>query len=269
LVPARRRNALFPLPMTTPNPTTMKLEPLLRYMGLPPGLVRRAPQSNTLSLQTFLLKDSPLAAGSNFQFADSCRVTVVEGALERLAANVKLTLAGPPRVVHDLHLAVLTPSGLLNVTVGGDNVRAFFGAGVVGRPTITLAGQATLFVGDGTTLPNARILAANADVVIGDDCQIGEDVVIQASDQHPIIDLDSGETLNHHRRTVMIDRHVWIGRRCLILPDVTLGAGCIVDAGSTVMADVAPQTLAGGSPAVLRRQRVGWARQFGSKPPAL
>lgn len=247
----------------------LKVEPLLRFMGLPPGLVRRAPQSDTKPLQTVLLKDSPLAAGSSFQFHDSCLVTVVQGGVEALAGNVKLTLAGPPRQVRDLHLVVLTAAGLLNITVGGDRVRAFFGVGVVGRPSVSLAGEATLFVGDGTTMPNARIVAANADVVIGDDCQIGEDVVIQASDQHPVVDLDSGRTLNNHRRAVTIERHVWVGRRSLILPDVTLGAGCIVDAGSTVSENVDPQTQVGGAPAVLRRQRVGWARQFGAKPPAI
>lgn len=246
-----------------PNPT---LEPLLRFMALPAKLVHRAPQSNTKALQTVLLRDTPLATGSAFQFDDSCQVTVVEGGIERLAANVKLVVAGPPRTVRGLHLVVLTPSGLLHLTVGGDRVRAFFGVGVVGRPAVNLAGEATLFVGDGTTLPNARILAANADVVIGDDCQIAEDVVIQASDPHPIIDLDSGQTLNAHRRGVSIGSHVWIGRRSLIQPDVTLGDGCIVDAGSTVVEDVAAQTQVGGAPAVLRRQRVSWARQYGGKP---
>lgn len=249
-----------------PNPT---LEPLLRYMALPPVLVRRAPLSGTKPLQTVLLKDTALAAGSPMQFDDSCQLTVVEGGVEKIAQHVKLTVAGPPRRVRGLQLAVLTQSGLLNLTVGGDQVRVFVGVGVVSRATVNLAGEATLFVGDGTTMPNARILAANADVAIGDDCQIGEDVVIQASDQHPIVDLDSGETLNHQRRAVTLGSHVWVGRRALILPDVKLGAGCIVESGAVVNADVAAQTLVGGAPAVLRRERVGWARQFGAKPPAL
>lgn len=236
-------------------------------MGLPAKLVHRAPLSKNKPLQTVLLRDTPLAAGSDFQFDDTCQVTVIDGALDRLAMQLKLTMAGPPRKVTGLHVVMLTGHGMVHLTVGGDRVRAFVGVNVVSRAVVNLAGEATLFVGDGTTMPNARILAANADVVIGDDCQIAEDVVVQASDPHPVIDLETGETLNHMRRHVTLGSHVWVGRRALILPDVTLADGCIVDPGSTVVADVASQTQVGGCPATLRRTGVGWARQYGAKPP--
>lgn len=247
-----------------PNP---RLEPLLRYLSMPAKLVHRAPQSNLLALQTVPLRDTALAAGSAFHFDDSCQVTVVEGGLDRLADHLKLTLVGAPRTVKGLHLVMLSHTCQLQLSVGGDKVRAVVGSGVSGRISAVLASQATLFIGDGSSLPNARLLAAHADVAIGDDCQIGEETLIQASDPHPIIDLDTGQPLNAQRRQVTLGSHVWVGRRVLILPDVSLGDGCIVDAGSTVVEDVAAQTQVGGAPAVLRRQRVGWARQYGGKPP--
>lgn len=246
-----------------PNPS---FEPLLRYLHFQPQLVRFAAQSNAKTLQTVLLRDSALAAGSTMQFDDSCQLTVVEGSLDKLT-NVKLVVAGPPRKVKGLHLVVLSTAGQINLTVGGDQVRMVVCANVVMRATVNLAGEASLFVGDGTTMANMRILAANADVSIGDDCQVGEDVVIQASDQHPITDLDSGEVVNFHRRSVKLGRHVWLGRRVLVLPDTQLGDGCIVDAGAVVDRNVAAQTQVGGAPVQVIRQRAGWSRNFGKTPP--
>lgn len=41
----------------------------------------------------------------------------------------------------------------------------------------------------------------------------------------------------------------WIGARAVILPGVTIGAGCIIAAGSIVTRDCAPNGLYGGNPA--------------------
>jgi acetyltransferase-like isoleucine patch superfamily enzyme len=50
-------------------------------------------------------------------------------------------------------------------------------------------------------------------------------------------------------RPVVIEDHVWIGSRALILPGVTLGRGCVVAAGSVVTRDVEPLSIVAGVPA--------------------
>jgi acetyltransferase-like isoleucine patch superfamily enzyme len=50
-------------------------------------------------------------------------------------------------------------------------------------------------------------------------------------------------------RPVMIEDHVWIGSRAMVLPGVTLGRGCVVAAGSVVTRDVAPLSIVAGVPA--------------------
>jgi acetyltransferase-like isoleucine patch superfamily enzyme len=43
----------------------------------------------------------------------------------------------------------------------------------------------------------------------------------------------------------------WLGARCILLPGVTIGAGAIVDVGSVVTRDVAPNTRVAGTPAIV------------------
>ncbi len=50
-------------------------------------------------------------------------------------------------------------------------------------------------------------------------------------------------------RPVVIEDHVWIGTRALILPGVTLGRGSIVAAGAVVARDVPPLSIVAGVPA--------------------
>jgi acetyltransferase-like isoleucine patch superfamily enzyme len=48
---------------------------------------------------------------------------------------------------------------------------------------------------------------------------------------------------------VVIEDHVWIGTRAMILPGVVLGRGCVVAAGAVVTRDVPSLTIAAGVPA--------------------
>jgi len=48
---------------------------------------------------------------------------------------------------------------------------------------------------------------------------------------------------------VVIEDHVWIGARAMILPGVVVGEGAVVAAGAIVTKNVAPYTVVGGVPA--------------------
>ncbi len=53
----------------------------------------------------------------------------------------------------------------------------------------------------------------------------------------------------------MIGHDVWIGHGAYVRAGVTLGDGCIVGAGSSVVSDVPPYAVAAGSPARVVRER--------------
>lgn len=237
---------------------TPHLEPLMRIMGLPPSLVRFCPASAELKLRTMRLADSALGKSVDAVWGNDCLLTTVDGEHDNLA-HVKLVAAGR-KPYAGLHLAFFGGKGQIQLVLGGDHLRVLIGTGTVLRAGLHLAGKASVFIGDNTTMGQARLSASNADLVVGDDCQFSEDVVVQGSDQHSLVDAASGAVLHTERRHVRIGRHVWLGRRAMVQPDVTLGNGCVVEPGAVVTRDVAANTLVGGSPAVLLREGVSWKR---------
>ncbi|WP_303642797.1 DapH/DapD/GlmU-related protein, partial [uncultured Duncaniella sp.] len=52
---------------------------------------------------------------------------------------------------------------------------------------------------------------------------------------------------------VIIEDSVWIGDKATILPNVTLGKGCIIGANSVVTKDIPPYAIACGNPAKVIR----------------
>ncbi|MEN6551326.1 MAG: DapH/DapD/GlmU-related protein [Methanobacterium sp.] len=54
---------------------------------------------------------------------------------------------------------------------------------------------------------------------------------------------------NTPRKPVIVEDHVWIGARVIVLPGVTIGKGSIVGAGAVVSKNVPPYSVAVGNPA--------------------
>ena len=56
-------------------------------------------------------------------------------------------------------------------------------------------------------------------------------------------------------KPVVVEREAWVAADCFIAPGVTVGAGAVVGARSTVLQSVAPATIVAGQPAQLKGQR--------------
>lgn len=236
------------------------LEPMLRYAGFRPDLARFAPVSRERVLHTLRLSESPLVKGLNAEFADNCLLTVPEDALNA-AEGLKLTLQGGKRRFEELHLAVLDPRAQLTVALADDQCKLVIGSGCVVRGHVLLSGRSRLFIGDNTTVAASRFYLSRVDVQIGDDAQVGEDCLFDTSEPGALTDRASGELLNTERRRIQLDRHVWLGRRVIVLPDAKIGAGTLVEPGSVVRGELPAQVMAGGSPATVLREGVDWARR--------
>jgi maltose O-acetyltransferase len=48
---------------------------------------------------------------------------------------------------------------------------------------------------------------------------------------------------------IVLEENVWIGIRAIVLRGVTIGQGSVIGAGSVVVNDVPPRSLAAGVPA--------------------
>ncbi len=94
-------------------------------------------------------------------------------------------------------------------------------------------------------------------VSIGKNVMMGPEVVIYTSghryDRTDIPMMKQGGT---EPEPVTIGNDVWIGRRAMIMPGVTIGDGCVIGAGAVVTKDIPPYCVAGGVPAKIIKKRV-------------
>ena len=93
-------------------------------------------------------------------------------------------------------------------------------------------------------------------VKIGNDVMMGPEVVILSLDHNyfdPSIPIRSQGV--REDRPVVIEDDVWIGTRSIILPDVKIGKGSIIAAGSVVSKNVEPYSIVAGNPAKVIKKR--------------
>jgi len=96
-------------------------------------------------------------------------------------------------------------------------------------------------------------------VHIGKGVFISQDVILETGFPH-LITLEDGVCIGtrviviaHMRelgRGVKIERDVFVGPGVIILPDITIGYGSVVTAGSVVTRSVPPMTVVQGNPAI-------------------
>ena len=108
-------------------------------------------------------------------------------------------------------------------------------------------GFGNLSIGSNCVIDVGCMFELGDKLAIGDDVRLGCQVLIITS-THELGPREhrAGKLI---RSPVTVSDGAWIGSRCVILPGVTVGAGAIVDPGSVVNRDVAPQTRVRGIPA--------------------
>jgi acetyltransferase-like isoleucine patch superfamily enzyme len=100
-------------------------------------------------------------------------------------------------------------------------------------------------IGSQTFINYGTSIAARASVKIGSYCLLGHYTFVMDNNQHGMIrrwDLPQSEP-------VIIEDHVWIGSKTVILPGVHIGSRAVVGAGSVVTKDIPPRCVAAGNPA--------------------
>lgn len=103
-------------------------------------------------------------------------------------------------------------------------------------------------------------------VVIGKDVMMGPEVVIYTGGHcHNRVDVPMREQGDSEVCPVIIGNDVWIGRRAMIMPGVTIGDGCVIAAGAVVTKDIPPYSIAGGVPARVVRSRLCASNSSGKK----
>jgi chloramphenicol O-acetyltransferase type B len=92
-------------------------------------------------------------------------------------------------------------------------------------------------------------------VRIGDNFHSGPDCLFITS----MHDYDHGSAIPYgdayvHKDITICD-NVWLGSRVIVLGGVSLGEGCIIQAGAVVVKSIPPLAIAGGNPATVFKTR--------------
>lgn len=118
-----------------------------------------------------------------------------------------------------------------------------------GNSDFIIIGEGVCTVNDnfwGTGMSSGKI---SNGIVIGDHCLIATQVVIRASDNHPLIDLATQQQVNKSLSAIFVEPYCWIGQRASILKNVHIGA-CSILAFSAVVTKPASQfSMLSGVPA--------------------
>lgn len=130
--------------------------------------------------------------------------------------------------------------------------------GVRIRPTVLLRDANRIYIGENCTINHNNVLWAgkkDAVIKIGNNVMTGPNVQIYAFNHG----MDRGDIpmIDQHftEKDVVIEDDVWIGGGTIILPGAKIGTGVVVAAGSIVTKELPPNTICGGIPAIVIKER--------------
>ena len=116
------------------------------------------------------------------------------------------------------------------------------------------------------TMPNLKLKVNNAckdhsvKLIIGENVQIGEDVIIRTSDGHSIFKLGEDKPFNAPR-DVIIGDNVWLGERVVVLKGSNIPSNTIVGSCALINKKFTEEnTIIAGVPAKVVKRDVYWKR---------
>lgn len=94
-------------------------------------------------------------------------------------------------------------------------------------------------------------------ITVGKDCLFSSEIDVRTGDGHAI--LDENNTRINPSKDVIIDDHVWVGYRAMLLKGSHIHKNSIVGAGAAVTGDIGESNVAvAGAPAKVVKRNINW-----------
>lgn len=150
---------------------------------------------------------------------------------------------------------------IVNVSNGrikiGENFRMNNGlsANTIGftTPSVLMAVNANLIMGDNVGISQTTLVAVGADIVVGNNVLMGGGVKVYSTDFHSLdyVNRRSAETdvVNRKSAPVFIGNDVFVGAGTIILKGVSIGDRVVIGAGSVVAKNIPSDEIWAGNPA--------------------
>lgn len=154
-------------------------------------------------------------------------------------------------------LFVLPRYRFLNVIKGLllKGMGAKIGKRVVFYPGLWIAPGRNLVLGDDVDLAKDVLITTSGGVTIGNRVLVGYRTQILSTNHVIPVGKEHIFNAGHEKKTIIIEKDVWIGANCIILAGVTIGEGSVLAAGSVVTKNVPAFSIYGGVPAKLLKER--------------
>lgn len=119
-----------------------------------------------------------------------------------------------------------------------------------------------LFIGYGSTTNGSTYTMGGTGtcIIIGDDCMFANNVWLQTTDSHAIVDLASGKWRNKPA-DIVLEPHVWLGQSVSVSKGVVMGLGSIAAAHALVVRSTERFCSVGGVPAKVLATGIAWDRK--------
>ena len=101
---------------------------------------------------------------------------------------------------------------------------------------------------------------------IGKDCMFSHDIVLLSGDGHTTFSCETCmpiniyDCLSDEKKKIVIEDHVWVGWRTMILNGAFVGRGCQIGANSFVKKIYPNNSILAGNPAKVLRKNIAWCR---------
>lgn len=142
--------------------------------------------------------------------------------------------------------------GKQSILRGGDAAphTLYIGNRVVIRENVYLSARKGIInIGDDCYLANRAWLGGRGRINIGANVVIGPNTVIVSSNRDYRNLIAPYHKMPEISGVINIGEFTWIGGNSTILPNVSIGSGCVIGAGSVVTKDVPDNTVCYGAPA--------------------
>lgn len=192
-------------------------------------------------LYRLLLLVTPLVRNAYYRLRLRTQPTALRGGLSigtHVTIQVPLRCDGCGRVVIGSHTAI----GSRPAPRAGSGEVLFQARGA----------QALIEIGCNVLFSNNISLISAQRISIGDDCLVGDNLLVMDTDFHGI-DPARRRTSSGTAKPVIIGKNVWFGSRVVVQKGVTIGDNSIIASQSVVTRDVPANSVAGGNPAKVIR----------------
>lgn len=154
------------------------------------------------------------------------------------------------RLGNHVYVSALGSKGV----IFGDNVSIGAYSRIVVSTSLNEIGESIVF-GNNVGIGEFAYLGGAGGLTIGDDCIVGQYLSCHP-ENHNYEDLTI--PIRHQgvtRKGIEIGANCWIGSKVTILDGVTIGSGCVIAAGSVVTKSFPENSIIGGVPAKLIKNR--------------